>query len=221
MTYQIAIDGPAGAGKSTVAKGVARELAMIYVDTGAMYRAIALFLLRRGISAMDEERVTSALGDVDVSIAYQDGEQQVFLNGENVSGQIRTEEVGNAASRAAALPCVREKLIDLQRGLARTYDVVMDGRDIATNILPDAQRKFYVTASAQTRATRRYKELAQKGVACDFGEICADIQKRDEQDMRRAVSPLVRHKDAMLLDTSDMTAEEAIARVVSVCKGDR
>ena len=157
MTYNIAIDGPAGAGKSTIARRVAKELSFIYVDTGAMYRTIALSLLRCGIDAKDEARVSEALPGIRVSIAYRDGEQQMLLNGENVSGLIRTEEVGNMASKAAALPCVREKLLDLQKELARTHDVVMDGRDIGTNILPDAQLKIYLTASADTRAERRFR----------------------------------------------------------------
>lgn len=221
MTYNIAIDGPAGAGKSTIAKRVAKELSFIYVDTGAMYRAIALHLLRNSIPASDQERVRDALKGAEVSIAYQDGEQQVLLNGENVSGLIRTEEVGNMASAAAAIPCVREKLLDLQRELARTHDVVMDGRDIGTNILPHAQRKIYLTASADTRAMRRYRELTEKGQTCDLAAIRADIIKRDEQDMHREISPLVQAEDAVYLDTSDMSIDEVTEKIKSLCGRER
>ncbi len=217
MTYNIAIDGPAGAGKSTIARRVAKELSFIYVDTGAMYRAIALFLLRSQTEAR-EEKVAEVLPEIRVSIRYRDGEQQVLLNGENVSGLIRTEEVGNMASRAAALPCVREKLLDLQRELARTHDVVMDGRDIGTRVLPHAQLKIYLTASADTRALRRFRELEQKGQDCDIEKIKKDIIWRDEQDMNRAVAPLVQAKDAVYLDTSDMTIDEVTEKIKSLCR---
>ena len=217
MSFNIAIDGPAGAGKSTIARRVAKELSFIYVDTGAMYRAIALFLLRSQTEAR-EEKVAEVLPEIRVSIRYRDGEQQVLLNGENVSGLIRTEEVGNMASRAAALPCVREKLLDLQRELARTHDVVMDGRDIGTRVLPHAQLKIYLTASADTRALRRFRELEQKGQDCDIEKIKKDIIWRDEQDMNRAVAPLVQAKDAVYLDTSDMTIDEVTEKIKSLCR---
>lgn len=212
-TYNIAIDGPAGAGKSTIARKVAKELSYIYVDTGAMYRTIALCLLRRGVDIEQESAVAAALPEIQVSIQYEDQEQQMLLNGENVSGLIRTEEVGNMASRVAAMPCVREKLLDLQRELARTHDVVMDGRDIGTNILPDAQLKIYLTASVETRARRRCLELEQKGVACDFERIKEDIIKRDDQDMHRSIAPLVQAPDAVYLDTSDMTIDEVAEKI--------
>lgn len=218
MTYNIAIDGPAGAGKSTIARRVAKELSYIYVDTGAMYRAIALYLLRNGISAEHEEAVRAVLPEVTVSIEYRGGEQQVLLNGENVSGQIRTEEVGNMTSKAAALPCVREKLLHLQRELARTNDVVMDGRDIGTNILPHAQLKIYLTASVDTRAMRRFRELQEKGQSCDLSKIRADIIKRDDQDMHRAIAPLIQAKDAVYLDTSDLTIDEVTVRIRSLAQ---
>lgn len=218
MTYNIAIDGPAGAGKSTIAKRVARELSFIYVDTGAMYRTIALSLLRGGIDTENEEQVAEAISGIQVSIAYRDGEQQMLLNGENVSGLIRTEEVGNMASKAAALPCVRAKLLDLQKELARAHDVVMDGRDIGTNILPKAQLKIYLTASADTRAARRFKELEAKGIACSFAEIREDIIKRDEQDMHREIAPLMQAEDAVFLDSSDMTIDEVAEKIKSLCR---
>lgn len=216
MTYNIAIDGPAGAGKSTIARRVAGELSFIYVDTGAMYRTIALGLLREGIDAGNGAQVEAALPQIQVSIAYRDGEQQMLLNGENVSGLIRTEEVGNMASRAAALPCVREKLLDLQKELARTHNVVMDGRDIGTNILPAAQLKIYLTASADTRAARRQKELQEKGIPCSFEEIRDDIIKRDDQDMHREIAPLMQAADAVYLDSSDMTIDEVTEKIKSL-----
>ncbi len=216
MTYNIAIDGPAGAGKSTIARRVAKELSFIYVDTGAMYRAIALFHLREQIDTDSEEKVKEALERINISIAYENGEQQVLLNGENVSGQIRTEEVGNMASKISAISCVREKLLDLQRELAQKNDVVMDGRDIGTRILPEAQLKIYLTASADARAQRRYKELMEKGVVCSLEEIKQDIMKRDEQDMNRAIAPLTQAKDAVYLDSSDMTIDEVTEKIKSL-----
>ena len=217
----IAIDGPAGAGKSTIAKAASARLGFIYVDTGAMYRTIALSLLRGGIDAKDEARVSEALPGIRVSIAYRDGEQQMLLNGENVSGLIRTEEVGNMASKAAALPCVREKLLDLQKELARTHDVVMDGRDIGTNILPDAQLKIYLTASADTRAERRFRELEAKGISCSLEEIRADIIMRDEQDMHREIAPLMQAEDAVFLDSSEMSVDEVTEKIKSLCRWEK
>lgn len=216
MTYNIAIDGPAGAGKSTIARRVAKELSFIYVDTGAMYRAIALYHLREAVNTDSEEEVQKALEKISISIAYENGEQQVLLNGENVSGKIRTEEVGNMASKVSAIPSVREKLLDLQRELARTNDVVMDGRDIGTRILPKAQLKIYLTASADTRAQRRYQELTEKGVACDLEAIREDIIKRDDQDMHRAIAPLTQAEDAVYLDSSDMTIDEVTEKIKSL-----
>ncbi len=218
MSYNVAIDGPAGAGKSTIARKVAEELAFIYVDTGAMYRAIALYLLKNNIDAADEDAVKKALDEVVVSICYENGEQQVLLNGKNVSGLIRTEQVGNMASRSSALPCVRAKLLELQRELARKNDVVMDGRDIGTNILPDAQLKVYLTASVETRAQRRYKELSEKGQECSLDKIREDIEKRDYQDMNRKIAPLKRAEGAVLVDSSAMTIEEVVEKIKSFCK---
>lgn len=218
MTYNIAIDGPAGAGKSTIAKRVSGELSFIYVDTGAMYRSIALYLLRKDISATDVEAVKAALEDIEIAIQYVNGEQHVLLNGEDVSGQIRTEEVGNMASKSSALPCVRAKLLELQKKLAREHDVVMDGRDIGTNILQDAQLKIYLTASVDTRASRRYKELIEKGTDCDLEAIKKDIEQRDYQDMHRETAPLTQAKDAVYLDSSDMTIDQVVEKIKSLAK---
>ena len=218
MTYNIAIDGPAGAGKSTIAKRVSSELSFIYVDTGAMYRSIALYLLRKDIPASAVEAVKNALEDIEIAIQYVNGEQHVLLNGEDVSGQIRTEEVGNMASKSAALPCVRAKLLELQKKLAREHDVVMDGRDIGTNILPDAQLKIYLTASVETRANRRYKELTEKGTDCDLEAIKKDIEQRDYQDMHRETAPLMQAKDAVYLDSSDMTIDQVVEKIKSLVK---
>ena len=218
MTYNIAIDGPAGAGKSTIAKRVSSELSFIYVDTGAMYRSIALYLLRKDISATDVEAVKAALEDIEIAIQYVNGEQHVLLNGEDVSGQIRTEEVGNMASKSSALPCVRAKLLELQKKLAREHDVVMDGRDIGTNILPDAQLKIYLTASVDTRASRRYKELIEKGTDCDLEAIKKDIEQRDYQDMHRETAPLMQAKNAVYLDSSDMTIDQVVEKIKSLVK---
>lgn len=218
MTYNIAIDGPAGAGKSTIAKRVSGELSFIYVDTGAMYRSIALYLLRKDISATDVEAVKVALEDIEIAIQYVNGEQHVLLNGEDVSGQIRMEEVGNMASKSSALPCVRAKLLELQKKLAREHDVVMDGRDIGTNILPDAQLKIYLTASVDTRASRRYKELIEKGTDCDLEAIKKDIEQRDYQDMHRETAPLMQAKDAVYLDSSDMTIDQVVEKIKSLAK---
>ena len=218
MRYNIAIDGPAGAGKSTIAKRVSAELSFIYVDTGAMYRAIALYLLRKEIRTDDSEIVKEALKKIEIAIQYVEGEQRVLLNGEDVSGKIRTEEVGNMASKAAALPCVREKLLELQRNLAKEHDVVMDGRDIGTNILPQAQLKIYLTASVDTRANRRYKELQEKKVDCDLEEIKKDIEQRDYQDMHRETAPLIQAKDAIYLDSSDLTIDQVVEKIKSLVK---
>lgn len=215
-TINIAIDGPAGAGKSTIAKSVAKELGYVYVDTGAMYRALGLYFLRNHIPAEDTEQIVKSLPEIDVTICYENGEQIVMLCGENVNGLIRTEEVGNMASRISPIPEVREKLRDLQRGLARKENVIMDGRDIGTTILPDARLKIFLTASPVVRAKRRYQELLERGVECDLNEIERDIIQRDEQDMSRAVSPLRRAEDAVLLDCSDMTVEETKNKIIAL-----
>ena len=208
MGFNVAIDGPAGAGKSTIAKLVAKEMDFIYVDTGAMYRAIALYLLRNGIKPTDKDKFATECQGANVSIQYADGVQQVILNGENVSGLIRTEEVGNMASASSVDGKVREKLLDLQRDLAKNNDVVMDGRDIGTNILPNADVKVYLTATVEERAMRRFKELSEKGMECDLETIKKDIAERDERDMNREIAPLKQAEDATFIDSSDMSIEE-------------
>lgn len=218
MSFNIAIDGPAGAGKSTIAKRVAKELSFIYVDTGAMYRAIALYLIRSKVSPADQEALKKACENIEITISYQNGEQQVILNGENITGLIRTEEVGNMASTASAHSPVREKLLDLQRNLARNSDVLMDGRDIGTNVLPDAQLKIYLTASSATRARRRYLELQQKGEDCLLDEIERDIIERDQRDMNRDIAPLKQAEDAILLDSSDMGIDQVVERILTLYK---
>lgn len=218
MGFNIAIDGPAGAGKSTIAKRAAKELGFIYVDTGSMYRAMGLYILRNHIPEGDEQAVVQACGDVKVSIAYEGGEQQVYLNGENVSGEIRTEDVGKVTSVISAYPKVREKLLHLQQDLAEKEDVIMDGRDIGTCVLPHAPLKLYLTASVKTRANRRYQELTQKGIACDLEEICEDIAARDERDMNRSVSPLRQAQDAILLESSELGIEDVTSLVVGYAK---
>lgn len=221
MSYTIAIDGPAGAGKSTIARAVAREKNIIYVDTGAMYRAMALYLIRRKVDGDDAEAVNRACQDADITIGYENGEQVVYLNGENVNALLRTEEVGNMASKTSPQPSIRRKLVELQQQLAAQNDCIMDGRDIGTCVLPDAQVKIYLTASSEARAKRRYEELTAKGEVCDFGKIQADIEERDYRDMHREESPLRQAGDAVLLDTSEMTVEEVIANIMELCRQGR
>ena len=216
MIYNIAIDGPAGAGKSTIARRVAKELSFIYVDTGAMYRAMALYLLRREVNKDDTEQIGNICQDAEISIEYQNGEQIVLLNDENVNSYLRTEEVGNMASVSSAVPRVREKLLSLQRKLAGDMSVVMDGRDIGTTILPDADVKIYLTASSLTRAERRYLELQEKGTVCNLDEIQKDIEERDQRDMSREISPLRQAEDAVLVDSSDLTIQQVVDRILQI-----
>lgn len=218
MGYNVAIDGPAGAGKSTIAKLVAKEKGYIYVDTGAMYRGLAICFLNKGISPEEKDRVIEALETADVTIRYEDGKQQVYLNGENITARLREEAVGNMASKTSAIPEVRAKLLELQRNLARTSDVIMDGRDIGTCVLPDADVKIYLTASTHTRAKRRYDELCEKGIVCDLKEIEKDIEERDHRDMTREIAPLKQAEDAILVDSSELTIEEVVAKIISYCK---
>ena len=216
MGINIAIDGPAGAGKSTIAKKVAKELSFIYVDTGAMYRAMALYLLEKGISG--DEKISEACHDADISIRYENGEQQVILNGKNVTAFLRKEEVGNMASVSSANPEVRAHLLKLQRNLAAENNVVMDGRDIGTNVLPNADVKVYLTASVECRAMRRFKELEGKGEACDFEQIRQDIQERDERDMTREIAPLKQAEDATLIDSSEMGIDDVVKAIIALKK---
>lgn len=216
MSYQIAIDGPAGAGKSTIAKIIAGRLGFIYVDTGAMYRAMALFFIDCGIDVSDQTTLGKKCKEADITIQHINGEQVVFLNGENVNNRIRTEEVGNMASVTSSNPEVRRKLVELQQKLAKSTDVVMDGRDIGTCVLPDADVKVYLTAGSRVRALRRYKELAAKGQDCDLDTIEQDIIERDRQDMTREISPLMRAEDAVLIDSSEMAIDEVAKAIVKL-----
>ncbi|MCI5653289.1 (d)CMP kinase [Lachnospiraceae bacterium HCP1S3_A8] len=217
-TYNIAIDGPAGAGKSTIAKLVAAKLGFIYVDTGAMYRAMAFYFLENGIQPEDETRVSAICGQIDISLRYQDGVQQVILNGRDVSGKIRTEAVGNAASVVSAYRAVRQALLALQQNLAKTSNVIMDGRDIGTCVLPHAQTKIYLTASSHVRAIRRYKELTEKGQMCNLEEIEQDIIDRDYRDMHREIAPLTQAADAVLLDSSEMTIDQVVDGIIGAAR---
>ncbi|MCI6715267.1 MAG: (d)CMP kinase [Lachnospiraceae bacterium] len=218
MSFNIAIDGPAGAGKSTIAKKIAKQMGYIYVDTGAMYRAMALFLIREKVKPEETEKINAKCKEADISIGYENGEQVVYLNGENVNGYIRTEEVGNMASASSPNPNVRAKLVELQQKLAAGTDVVMDGRDIGTCVLPDAQVKVYLTADSRVRAERRYKELVAKGEKCDLDVIEKDIIERDHQDMTREISPLRQAEDAVLVDSSYMTIDEVVEKIISLCR---
>ena len=221
MGFNVAIDGPAGAGKSTIAKAVAKELNLIYVDTGAMYRAVALYMLREGVDLTDREKVAGKCALADVTIRYEDGVQVVLLNGENVNAFLRTEEVGEAAYVISPIPQVLKIMVALQKSLAAKSDCIMDGRDIGTCVLPDAQLKIYLTASSQVRARRRYDELSAKGESCDLNKIKADIEDRDYRDMHREESPLRQADDAVVVDTSDKTVEEVIASVTELCRSRR
>ncbi|MBQ1843233.1 MAG: (d)CMP kinase [Lachnospiraceae bacterium] len=213
MSKQIAIDGPAGAGKSTIAKKVASDLSFVYVDTGAMYRSIGLYMLKKGIDIHDKDAVEKASQDADVRLVYIDGTQHVLLNGEDVSREIREEEVGKAASVVSAYPQVRANLTALQKRLAETENVVMDGRDIGTCVLPDAFLKIYLTASPEVRGRRRFLELKEKGENPDLNEIIEDIRKRDQADMTREISPLKKADDAVEIDSSEMTIDEVVKAI--------
>lgn len=217
MTVNIAIDGPAGAGKSTIAKRVAKLKNFIYVDTGAMYRAIALYFLRMQIKENDFNAMIGACKDALITIEYQNDEQIVLLNGENVNSLIRTEEVGKMASVSSSVKEVREHLLELQRRLAREKNVVMDGRDIGTFVLPNANTKIYLTASSYVRAKRRHEELLQKGISCDFNQIEKDIIDRDYRDMNREIAPLSQAKDAVYIDSSNLTIEEVVNKILEFC----
>lgn len=221
MSYAVAIDGPAGAGKSTIAKRVAAKLSAIYVDTGAMYRAMALFMLRKGLTPADTEQFGICCKDAEISLGFvkqADGSvmQQVLLGDEVVDGYIRTEEVGNMASVCAANSEVRKKLVELQQKIAENLTVVMDGRDIGTHVLPNAEVKIYLTASSRVRAVRRFQELQEKGADANLEQIEHDIIERDERDMNRAISPLRQAEDAILLDSSDLSIEQVEAEILRI-----
>ena len=221
MSYNVAIDGPAGAGKSTIARAVAKKLNYVYVDTGAMYRAMALYMIRENVNLDDDAAIAANCESADIKIAYENGEQVVYLNGENVNAFLRTEEVGNAASKTSKVPRLREKLVELQQKMAEETNVLMDGRDIGTVVLPKAQTKIYLTASSTVRAKRRYDELVAKGEIADIDEIKKDIEERDYNDMHRDVSPLKQAEDAVLVDTSDMSIDEVIEKVISLCRANK
>ena len=206
----VAIDGPAGAGKSTLARRLAAELGYIYVDTGAMFRTIGLYALRAGKDPKDNEAVNALLPEISLKFAFIEGEQHIYLNGEDVSTAIRTEEMGMAASAVGANPAVRTFLLGMQRDMAKTQDVLMDGRDIGTVVLPDATVKIFLTASPEARATRRWKEYQQKGVEVSYEEVLADVRQRDYQDTHRAAAPLRQADDAQILDTSEMNFEQSL-----------
>ena len=217
-TYNIAIDGPAGAGKSTIAKKAAAKLGFIYVDTGAMYRAMALYFLRKGIDRGDEKTIEAACGEITISLEYREGVQKVFLNGEDVSGLIRTEEVSAMTSAVSVYSAVRQKLLELQRELARSENVIMDGRDIGTCVLPCAQTKIYLTAGSRVRAERRFKELEEKGEMCNLEEIEQDIIERDYRDMHRDIAPLKQAKDAVYIDSSRMSIDQVAQAIVDAAR---
>lgn len=213
----VAIDGPAGAGKSTVAQLAAKELGYTYIDTGAMYRAVAWKVLQQGREVTDE-KILAGIPDIDVDLSYENGKTTVRVDGQDVTGEIRTPEVSHIVSQVAALGPVREKMVDLQRKMAERGGVLMDGRDIATNVLPGADVKIYLTASIAERANRRYKELREKGLAVNLADIERDIAARDKADMEREISPLVQAEDATLLDTTGMTIPEVVARIIGMCR---
>ena len=218
MSRNIAIDGPAGAGKSTIAKAVAQKLGVVYIDTGAMYRAIGLGVVRRGVEASDVDGVEGVLDELSVTIKHTEQGQQIYLNGENVSNLIRTPEISVAASKVAVIPSVRLKLVELQRALAKETDVIMDGRDIGTYVLPDAQLKIFLTASPEARAKRRYDELMEKGVETTFEDVYNDMVFRDKNDSGREFAPLKPAEDSVMVDTTDLTLEQSIDRILCLSK---
>ena len=216
--FYIAIDGPAGAGKSTIAKKVAKELDFIYVDTGAMYRSMALYLIRKGVKAEEKNKIIELLPEIHVTLAYVEGEQHVYLNQEDVSSLIRNEEVSQMTSSISTIAEVREALLSLQRNLAKENNVLMDGRDIGTCVLPNAELKIYLTASTKVRAKRRYDEMIEKGMECNLKELEASIKERDQRDMNREIAPLKQAEDAVFLDTSDMNIEEVVSAIIRLVK---
>lgn len=218
MSINIAIDGPAGAGKSTIARRAAAELGFIYVDTGALYRSVAYFCISHDVDLNAPDKVEAALSDISPELRFIDGVQHVFVNGEDVSDRIRTPEVSMGASKVSAIPAVRAFLFDLQKKIARENNIIMDGRDIGTVVLPDADLKIFLTASPEARADRRYKELADKSDALSYDEVLADIIKRDHDDSTRAIAPLRQAEDAVLCDTTELTLEESVEMIIRMIK---
>lgn len=218
---KIAIDGPAGAGKSTISKAVAEKLGFIYIDTGAMYRAVGLSAVRNGIDTSDAEGVISLLGDINIELSYNEKGQQIFLNGENVSADIRMPEISSAASNVAVIPEVRLKLVELQRQLASQNDVLMDGRDIGTYVLPDAEVKIFLTASVEERAARRYRELLEKGVDVDFSDVKADIISRDKNDSEREFAPLKPADDSITVDNTNLNIQQSVDEICRIAEARR
>ncbi len=214
----VAIDGPAGAGKSTVARAAAKEIGFIYVDTGALYRAVGVNALRKGIDTKDKAAVAASLADISVDLVFENGEQKVLLNGENVSVEIRTPPASMAASDVSAVPEVRAFLFDLQRDIAKRNSCIMDGRDIGTVVLPDAKVKIFLTASPEERATRRYKELIEKGTDVKYEDVLAELIERDYNDSHREIAPLKPAEDGVILDTTGLSLEESIASIVKIVK---
>ncbi|MBQ8595753.1 MAG: (d)CMP kinase [Oscillospiraceae bacterium] len=215
---KIAIDGPAGAGKSATAKAVAKELGFIYVDTGALYRGIGLYVIRKGAKASSIEEVVPLLAEIKIEMRHIEGEQHIFLNGEDVSGLIRTESVSAAASDVSAIPAVRDFLFDMQRDIAEKNDVIMDGRDIGTVVLPDAELKIFLTAKPEVRAERRFKQLLEKGIEANFDDVLADVIQRDYNDSHRDFRPLKLAEDGILLDNSELSFEETFEKIISLAK---
>ena len=216
-TFKVAIDGPAGAGKSTIAKAAAQQLKFVYIDTGAMYRAVGLAALRAGLNpGEDVEKIIEMLPEINVDISHSEKGQEIFLNGENVSNEIRLPEVSVAASDVSKIPAVREKLLGLQRSIAEKTDVIMDGRDIGTVVLPDAQLKIFLTASVEERAMRRYKELTEKGIECDFDEVKRDMEYRDKNDSEREIAPLRPAEDSIIADTTGKSLQESVDMIFSI-----
>ncbi len=216
-TFKIAIDGPAGAGKSTIAKAAASKLSLVYIDTGAMFRAVGLAALRAGLKPdTDIEKITEMLSDIVVDISHGENGQEIFLNGENVSTEIRMPEVSVAASDVSKIPAVRQKLLVLQRSIAEKTDVIMDGRDIGTVVLPDAELKIFLTASVDERAMRRYKELVEKGIECDFDSVKSDMEYRDKNDSQREIAPLRPADDGIIVDTTGKTLQESVDMILKL-----
>ena len=215
MSYKIAIDGPSAAGKSTISKLLSKELGYVYIDTGALYRAVALYLIRNNISPDNEEAIKKVIGDINVDLKYENGEQLVLLNGENVNMYLRTNEISQAASKSSVFKSVRDRLLSLQRKIAEENSCVMDGRDIASKVLPDANLKIFLTASVESRAKRRYDENLSKGIICDLGEMKKEIEERDYRDTHRENDPLVKVEDAKYIDTTDMTIDEVLDKILS------